>query len=151
MELVLIEKDQNKYIEEIIELEKDVFGENGAVDYWNLKPLIKYGRVYALLNMGQIVACTELTKDWGGKKVYIYGFAVKKNEYNKGYGSILLEKVLQVLKEEGIDEVELTVDEKNIAAVKLYKKYGFIETEKLKNEYGKGIDRILLKKNKIKS
>ena len=41
-----IEKHEKEIINEIIENEIEIFGENGAVDIWNLKPLIKYGKVY---------------------------------------------------------------------------------------------------------
>lgn len=148
MEIICIEENNKKYIEEIIKLEEEVFGKNGAIDYWNLKPLIKYGKVYALIVENELLACAEIMKKWDGRTVYLYGLAVKKGYSGKGYGYKILEKILQDIQLEKIENIELTVSQLNLNAIKLYEKFGFKRIKFLKDEYGKNIDRILYKKIK---
>lgn len=146
MEFIIIEETDKDYIRQIIELEIQVFGESGAIDIWNLKPYIKYGRVYALVEDGEILACCEIIKEWNGEKAYLYGFAVKKEKNGKGIGKKFLEKILDDLKKENLKSIELTVSPENANAIKLYEKFGFEKRKFLENEYGKNIHRFLYKK-----
>lgn len=146
MEVILINENDKNYIEQIIELEKEVFGINGAIDLWNLKPYIKYGKVYALTERNQVLACSEIVKDWQGKNVYLYGFAVKKNETGRGLGKYFLEKIIEIFRKENIVKIELTVSPENDIAIKLYEKFGFKKIKFLENEYGEKNHRFLYEK-----
>ncbi len=97
MEMVLINKDNKDYMEQIIVLESEVFGKNGAIDKWNLKPIVKYGRVYGLIDNKELVACVELVRSWDTEIVYLYGLAVKPKNFGMGLGSRLLSEVLEKL------------------------------------------------------
>ena len=55
MKFLEIKAEDKKYIEQIIEIEKEVFGINGGVDEWILKPIIRYGKVFALVLEGEVV------------------------------------------------------------------------------------------------
>ena len=57
----------------------------------------------------------------------------------------MLDYVMDYLLKRDISVVELTVGMDNEAAKKLYKKAGFAIMEKLENEYGKNIDRYLMR------
>lgn len=146
MELYLLNESDENYINQIINLEAEIFGENGAVDLWNLKPLIKYGKVYVLLQEKKVLACAELTKDWNGQKAYLYGFAVKLSEQKRGFGKTFLSMVIKECIKEKINEIELTVSPENAPAIFLYEKFGFTKIKYLNDEYGKGINRYLYKK-----
>ena len=143
MVIKLVCETDKKYIEEILELEQEVFGLNGAIDLWNLKPYIKYGKVFVLLHEEKVIATCELLKSWDNKKVYLYGFAVKKQFSGKGVGSKFLENVINSLDNENIEAIELTVAPENLAGIKLYEKFGFERVKVLENEYGEGQDRYL--------
>ena len=146
MEIRNISEKDSAYLEQIIELEKEVFGENGAIDYWNLKPIVKYGKVYAVVEKNEILACAELMKSWDSNEVYLYGLAVKKAHFGKGLGRLLLNEILGILLKEGIKKIKLTVAEENFIAKKLYENCGFKKINVLENEYGLGIHRILYEK-----
>ncbi len=52
-----------------------------------------------------------------------------KEVRGKGYGKLLLETALSFLNEKKVNEINLTVVTKNIVALNMYKKRGFIESE----------------------
>ena len=142
----IVEKNDKKYIEEIIELEKKVFGENGAIDIWNLKPYVKYGRVFVYLERDKVVAVAEIMKTWQEDKVYLYGFCVDVDYRGQGIGNKFMLDIFQYLKVENIKLVELTVAPENVEAIKLYEKIGFERKEFLENEYGEDKNRYLYMK-----
>lgn len=139
-----IKAKDKKYIEQIIEVEKEAFGESGGVDEWILKPIIRYGKVFVLIIEDEVIGIAEYIRDFDGDEVFLYGFSIKK-EYRKcGYGKKLLEKSIEVFRENKIKKIGLTVALENEGAIELYKKMGFKKEEMLKDEYGKGVDRLYL-------
>ena len=146
MEILLINKDDKEYMEQIIAIETEVFGKNGAIDKWNLKPIVKYGRVYGLINNKELLACVELIRAWDTETIYLYGLAVKQTKFGKGFGSKLLGGVLEMISKEKISKVQLTVASDNIKARKLYEKFGFKKIDFLENEYGSGVHREFYEK-----
>lgn len=139
----VVEKSDNKYIEEILELEKKVFGENGAIDIWNLKPYVKYGRVFVYLERDKVVAVAEIMKTWQEDKAYLYGLCVDTDFRGQGIGKKFMLDIFDYLKEKKIKLVELTVAPENVGAIKLYEKIGFERKEFLENEYGENKNRYL--------
>lgn len=146
MEIILINKENKEYMNQVIELEAEVFGRNGAIDNWNLKPIVKYGRVYGLVDNDNLLACIELIRAWDMDTIYLYGLAVKTSESGKGLGSKLLQGVLEFISKEKISNIQLTVSPDNIRAIKLYEKFGFKKIDFLEDEYGDGIHRNLYEK-----
>ena len=65
----------------------------------------------------------------------IVNIAVLEKYRKNGYGSAILEKFIAYCKENGVSKVMLEVRESNIAAITLYKKYGFSEVGKSVNHY----------------
>lgn len=55
------------------------------------------------------------------------GMGVIKEFRNHGIGSQLLGETLKLAQKKGLTRIELTVREKNVNAISLYKKFGFIE------------------------
>lgn len=146
MEIVLINKDNKEYMQQIIALESEVFGKNGAIDNWNLKPIVKYGRVYGLIDNKELVACVELIRSWDTEIVYLYGLAVKPSNFGRGLGSRLLSEILELISKESISKIQLTVASDNVKAIKLYEKFGFKKINFLEDEYGNGIHREFYEK-----
>lgn len=139
----IVEKNDEKYIEDIINLEKGIFGENGAIDLWNLKPYIKYGKVFVYLVQNEVVAVAELMRAWSGDKAYLYGICVDGNFRGQGIGKKLIENICEYLKAQGVKLIELTVAPENKEAIALYEKLGFEKEEFLENEYGENKHRYL--------
>ncbi|UUV19230.1 GNAT family N-acetyltransferase [Fusobacteria bacterium ZRK30] len=142
MKFLEIEAKDKKYIEQIIEVEKEVFGVSGGVDEWILKPIIRYGKVFVLVIEDEVIGIAEYIRDFDGDEIFLYGLSIKK-EYRKcGYGKKLLEESVKVFRENKIKKIGLTVSLENKPAIELYKKLGFKMKEMLKDEYGKGVDRL---------
>ncbi len=58
--------------------------------------------------------------------IHITNIVVKKDLRNKGIGSMLLNKLIELCKKEkNINSITLEVNTQNIPAIKLYEKYGF--------------------------
>ena len=73
-------------------------------------------------------------------RIEINDFYIEDKYKRKGYGSLLLEKLIEKEK-----PITLEVNENNLPAISLYKKYGFKEVAKRKGYYS-GIDAILMEK-----
>jgi len=66
----------------------------------------------------------------------LINFIIKKRSQGKGYGSLLLNKTLSILKEySNIKKVILNVKTTNFKAINLYKKFGFKIVEEIKDYY----------------
>ena len=81
---------------------------------------------------------------WDKKTVFVFSFGVKEENRGKGLGYELMTKVLEKIKYENVEKIELTVNPLNLAGVKLYEKCGFIVEKELENEYGNGENRYLM-------
>ena len=65
---------------------------------------------------------------------YIWlGICVLKKFRGKGYGKLIIKKLIEVASKKNIENIFLTVDKENIPAINLYKKFDF----KIINEYDK--------------
>ena len=142
MEFLEIKAKDKKYIEQIIEVEKEAFGECGGVNEWILKPFIRYGKVFVLIIEEEVIGIAEYMRSFNGEEIFLYGFSIKSGYRKCGYGKKLLEESVKVFKKNRIKKIGLTVSLENLEAIKLYKKLGFKMEELLKDEYGKGIDRF---------
>ncbi|MCK5779632.1 MAG: GNAT family N-acetyltransferase [Psychrilyobacter sp.] len=142
MEFKEIDVNDDEYIDQIIEIEKEAFGENGGVDKWILKPLIKYGKVFVLVEDAKILGIAEFIRSFNVEEVFLYGFSIKKEYRQKGYGKKLLENSIEILKKNKIEKISLTTSIKNIKGIKLYEKIGFKKEEVLFNEYGTGVNHL---------
>lgn len=138
----------------IKKLEVENLGRLSGINEWLIPVIIKYGKLIIAVQKADlctkkekdlIIGVNELIKSWEDKSfVFIHSFYIKKGYRNKGSGSLLLEKSLEILKKQGIKKIELTVDPQNITAISLYKKFGFKNSGFRKDMYGKGISRNIM-------
>ncbi|NYV27281.1 GNAT family N-acetyltransferase [Streptobacillus felis] len=134
-------KDEN-ILYSIVELE-DVIFEGASIGNYNIKPMAKYGRVYALLNGEEIVSVIEVMSSFNRELAYIYGLFTNTKYQNQGMGHKILELVLKELKKIGIKKIQLTTGTGNVKANKLYLDFNFYIKELLKDEYKDGEERYL--------
>lgn len=142
----LVEVDL-EYLKKIVALEEEAFEGQGGVDLWILKALIRYGKVFVLeTEEGELVSILEFMQVFQKKEVFLYGICTRKKYRQQGWAEYMLESGERYLVEKGYKEVALTVDPKNEVAIHLYqnRKYKLLEIQK--NEYGEGVDRLLMKK-----
>ena len=79
---------------------------------------------------------------------HITNIVTAKTLRNKGIGSTMLKKLIELAKSENnINAITLEVNVNNIPAQKLYEKYGFKNTGLRKNYYNNTDDAIILTKN----
>ena len=76
-------------------------------------------------------------------QVNIMNIVVKKDKRNFGIGSLLLEEIIRYSKIHNATSITLEVNEKNIPAIKLYKKYG-IKQDGLRRKYYNNEDNAIL-------
>ena len=135
--------DDLKSIKDILSLEFD--------DFWNYNILkdelesknSKYIVVKDIESNDEIVG-------FAGIKIFIdeadiMNIVVKKSYRNKGIGSLLLENLLLLCNKSNLKSLSLEVNEKNIPAINLYKKFGFKNIGIRKNYY-KDENGIIMKK-----
>lgn len=58
------------------------------------------------------------------------GIAVAEGAQKKGLGTMMMEKLIDFAKEKNVQEISLSVDNDNPAAIKLYKRFGFALAQK---------------------
>lgn len=61
------------------------------------------------------------------KRAYLYAFRVQEEYQGKGFGSFLLETVLNILCQKSYREVTVGVEDDNAKAYHIYQKHGFSE------------------------
>jgi len=143
--LELVQTMEPEIIARLVQIETEAFGP-GGLTVWNLEPLIRHGRVYIYKLDNIIVGLVDYMLDWDRpQKAYMVGVSVSKDSRGQGIGTKLLSESFQALAKETIEEVELTVDPDNVAAVKLYEsKLGFLVTDFKHDEYGAGEGRLVM-------
>lgn len=147
MKIVQVSIDDEEIMNGIVEMEKSTFGRFGGVNLWILKPIVKFGRVFAVIEKGKVIGAAEFMVAFDRPEAFLYGFSVMEEYRERGIGTNLLIHGENYFKEYGIKAVSLTVDPKNEKAITLYKNLDYyIECLKI-DEYEPGVDRYIMKKN----
>lgn len=77
---------------------------------------------------GQIIASADVCSH-GSKSRVLHraelGISVRKEFWHQGIGSALMERLIRFAGEAGFEQIELTVESKNLRALRLYLKNGF--------------------------
>jgi ribosomal protein S18 acetylase RimI-like enzyme len=136
---LIIREAEHKDAEEIILMVKQVMKETGffphTAEEFNITVdhEIEYMKSTALFLLaeidGKIVGSATLDRSDLKKLSHnvTFGITILKEYCGLGIGSILMEKVIELTKAEGIEKIELEVFENNLSAIKLYNKFGFFE------------------------
>ncbi|HEY4696215.1 MAG TPA: GNAT family N-acetyltransferase [Candidatus Hydromicrobium sp.] len=150
-EVVILEiKSVDRKLVRMIErLERRNLGREASINQWVIPVIIRYGKFIVAQKSGNdsnIIGVCELIRSWKSENsAFIHSFYVDKGYRGKGIGQKLLQEVISNLKNDGFREIELTVDPGNKAANRLYKKFGFKRIDFRKNEYGRGVNRDLMR------
>jgi ribosomal-protein-alanine N-acetyltransferase len=146
MENLLIEKFAPSNLNEILEIEKNVFEkkETFPKEYFlELSKRWPEGFLVARIDRETVgYAIGEKNKDSG----LIISIAVKKEWRRKGIGRKLIEKLLENFKKEGMKIVFLHVREENKEAINFYRALGFKIIELVENYYSNGENAYLMEK-----
>lgn len=93
----------------------------------------KIARYFVLENEGRVEGYFGFWIIAG--QAHILNIAVDEKSRGLGYGSILVDHLIKVAKEENIDQLTLEVRTSNKAARNLYKKFGFVDLGLRKDYY----------------
>lgn len=117
-------------------------------DFWSVEvlksELIGENKFYFVAKQdGKIVGFAGFMRNFS--EVEIMNIVVRKNCRGKGIGKMLLQKIIEIAQNNGIQEIFLEVNENNKIARQLYQDAGFAEVGKRKNYY-KQESAILMKR-----
>ena len=142
----LIKTVEPDLIARLVKLEKDAFG-SGGMNEWHLVPVIRHGRVFVSRENNMVMGAVQYVLDWENPELaYMFGVSVAAEARGRGLGTELIAGSIQCLFAGKINEIELTVEAGNAAAIKVYKdKLGFVTTGFRQNEYGPGEDRLVMR------
>ena len=145
MKVELLKTVELSLITKLVKLEQEAFG-IGGLNEWHLVPFIRHGSVYIAKEKDEVVGLIQYMRDWDNpKKAYLMGVSIAQNFRGQGLGTKLISASLQELRQENIEEVELTVDPENSAAIKVYAgKLGFVDKGVRLDEYGVGENRLVM-------
>lgn len=144
LKVVEVNKIDLPLLQEIVKHEEVVFG-RGGLNEWTLPMVVRYGKVFILVKGKELAGVAELMKDWKESGLaFLIGFSIKKEHRQKGLGEFFLKNLIDLLKQDKVQKIQLTVSPSNTPALKLYEKFLFYQVDYNKDEYGKGEDRIFL-------
>ncbi|WP_320045714.1 N-acetyltransferase [uncultured Ilyobacter sp.] len=149
MEFIEVQGDDIKIINGILDLENKTFGDNGGIDIWTLKPLVRYGKVFALVDKEIVVSAIEFIHKFDSKEIYLFGVSTREEFRGRGCAKELINRGTEYFREKGMEKISLTVAPENKSAVGLYKKMGYIIKNIQNSEYGDGVDRFYMVKKII--
>lgn len=123
MENLLIEKVKDCDIEEINEISKEYWPEDGDYGFTTLKRVTDQGFSFCMKKKEKVIAFCLITEK--KRKMNIYLIAVKKGYEGKGLGKTIMNYALTNARNKGYSYFKLNVSVTNTIAIKMYKKFKF--------------------------
>jgi ribosomal-protein-alanine N-acetyltransferase len=116
---------------------------NNFINVYKLNDLLEsdYDYLYGFYIEGNLVAFIHINKLY--ENMDIVNVVVDFDFRNKGIAGLLIEYVIDSFSD--VESILLEVNENNIAAISLYKKYGFEVISKRKKYYGNA-DALIMKR-----
>ena len=146
MKIVEVSIDDKDIMDGKVEMEKSTFGRFVGVNLLILKPIVKFGRVFAVIEKGIVIGAAEFMVAFDRPEAFLYGFSVMEKYREQGIGTNLLVHCENYFKNYGIEIISLTVDPKNEKAITLYKNLDYYIKSLEIDEYEPGIDRYVMMK-----
>lgn len=136
-----IKKVDETLVNSVLEIENSLLGETSREKILSTfsNENLNY---YALIVDGQVVGFYEISIIF--PEAEIFDIAIKEEFQGKGFGSFLLDHIIDDCKKQGVDTIFLEVNSMNNKAINLYEKFGFERYSVRKNYYGEN-DAILMK------
>ncbi len=101
------------------------------------------GHAWALVAYveGQLVGFGQLAQ-WG-RRGEIADLIIRPEWRDQGIGTALINRLIQIAREQGFTEIEIGVAESNIRALGLYLRLGFEEKRRLLLDVGRGLENVI--------
>ncbi len=127
------------------EYDREVFGPTGLRTY-DLAVVTQAGAVYLARVDDEIVgSCQFLRMVDEPDFFYVVGFYIRPQWQGHGLGRAFLQEVAAAIQKLGAAGMILTVDPGNTAALGLYKSTGFEDQTFVRDFYGEGHDRYIMR------
>ena len=114
-------------IDQVLDLINDIFKIKGNKELFNLQ---NNQKILLLKDNDLVVGMTLITlkeDPFKNKKTYYLDYVCIKEDYrHKSLGRKMFEKVIELAKENNIDNIELTSNKERIDARKMYLDYGMV-------------------------
>lgn len=136
--------------QKVLDIDKNSF-KDVTITIWTLESFARFGRLLGIFLDNSLIGFAIIMRVLDdNNSSYIVEMAVEKKYNNQGYGTKLLQEVIDQLKKIGISRVLLHVDPRNFNAIHIYTdRFNFKICEYRENEYGMGEDRLLMESNLI--
>ena len=136
----------SRLIRDLCRLEIENLGKEASVNQWVIPVLIRYGLVTIAERLPEkeiAGVCQVLRSYRDPAAAFIHSFYIQPHFRRRHIGRMLLAEVLKKVRSDDLKRIYLTVDQQNLPAIALYVSAGFKGSSVLKDEYGKGVDRVL--------
>ena len=135
MEIKKVDLDD---LDKIMKMEKETF-KSDSFSKETMKKLILQSTLFLKLikkeDKKKILGFIIIIQD-DLNRLNIINFLINKKNQNKGYGSYLLTKTLEIVRQiNGIKKIVLNVKTKNKTAIKLYEEFNFRIVREIENYY----------------
>lgn len=134
---------QEADLDQVAQMEKEIYS-----DPWSKRMFLDHLFSPTSLNLTLEInkeitgyACNTIIPEY---LLAIDNLTIKRDFQKKGYGSILLTKIIQKGKESGINTFTLEARESNQAAIALYRKFGFKVAGQRKRYYHSPVEDALI-------
>ena len=113
----------NRYLNEMIEMSSQLHGDYWAAEHYLSELNKKWDLSFALMEKNEMLGFMIVSdKD---VSYHLHRIVIRKEQIGKGYGKILLERLINDAKTALKNAVTLKVHPANDVAINLYEKYGF--------------------------
>ena len=136
------------FIKDIVTTEAECFSEPWSEDAVSDFLSYSYNGALVCLADGSFAGYVTYTDICG--EVQIANVATKESIRRCGVGSFLMEALIEVSEKNGAEVITLEVRSKNVSAIALYEKYGFVTVGTRKNFYKKPDDDAILMNLELK-
>ena len=139
--MIFVREMQESDIDAVSEINKEAFGKDAKAD---LKKILGLPQYYCYVAESDGTVCGFLELTVAADEAEIVFIATKNNYKRQGVANLLMSKLVEAAKENGAKKIFLEVETSNLPAIYLYTKFGFRETYRRKDYYGKNKDAIIL-------
>ena len=130
-------------IEDIKQLFFDQTGEVYTAASIRTLPIPEWNGNLNLIDENGLLRGIFLASRFGTTRARIVAFVIEDNYTGMGYGSQAWDIFRDLLREEGIEEVQLEVKANNSGAIKFYQQRGLHIVEELKGYYKSGLGYVM--------
>ena len=110
-----------------MEINKIVFGKKLFFEVWNPMKLYEYNsdmfaKIFLVVD-GKVVGHFYLT--FRGKRAWLWTLEIRTKYRGLGFGTTMLDKAVEICKNNGYTNLVLECDKTNVVGNKLYRSFGF--------------------------